>query len=103
MLTVWTKNIKDEEEKKRFQNKIFSSKEILDRQKEILKEIECEDLEKHETGIKVYDCPNWSYRQAHINGFKACLKIVDKLITLDPKETNDREHTRPSTTRLPAD
>lgn len=81
----WTKNIKDEEEKTRFTNTLLHTKTVFRRMKEILKEYE-EDLDSKETNLKTYEIPHWDHRQAHCNGYRQCLRQIDKLITLDQKE-----------------
>lgn len=88
MQIIWTKNIKDPEEKVRFENSLIGSRHVINRLKEILKEIEEEDLDRSEIDPKVYDSPSWSHKQAHKNGFRQALRIVDTIITLDPKERN---------------
>jgi len=85
MISAWTKHLKTEEDKERFKNKLKGSKVVLERLQELLDE-EKSGLETAEISSKIYDSPNWDYKQAHTNGFKAALKMVSKLITLDPKE-----------------
>lgn len=82
---TWTKNIKDEEEKTKFQNYLLHSKQLLDRLDEILVDYENE-LDAKETNLKTYEFPNWDYRQAHCNGYRQCVRQVRKLINLDPKD-----------------
>lgn len=83
MISAWTKNLKTEEEKERFKNQLLGSKAVLNRQQELLKEME-DDLDRVELNTNIYDKPNWDYRQADINGFRRALKAVNKLITIDP-------------------
>lgn len=85
MITAWTKHLKTEEEKERFRNSVLGSKQVLKRLQEILKEVEG-DLDNSELNTKIYDIPNWSYRQADMNGFRRCLKTIQKIITLDQKD-----------------
>ncbi len=85
MISAWTKHLKTEEDKERFKNKLKGSKVVLERLQALLDE-EKSGLESAEISSKIYDSPNWDYKQAHTNGFKAALKMVSKLITLDPKE-----------------
>jgi hypothetical protein len=89
MITKWTSHLKSEDEIKRFRNEILGSKNVLKRQLDILNEMK-EDAEQHELNTKVYDVPNWDYRQADVNGYKRCLKQISKLINLDQKENNDQ-------------
>lgn len=93
MITAWTKNCKSEEEKQQFVNSLNGSKIVLDRMKELLIEME-KDVEDTELSFKSYDTPNWAEKQAHKNGFKNAIRQINKLITLDQKETNEQS-TRP--------
>lgn len=85
MISAWTKNCKSAEESDRFKQHLVSSKTILDRLQELLNE-EKSSLEVAEISPSIYETPNWDYKQAHTNGFKAALKMVSKLITLDQKD-----------------
>lgn len=82
MISAWTKACKTPEEKKDLQNQINGSKVTLRRLQELLDEMKG-DVEQTELNTKLYDIPNWDYRQADMNGYKRCLKQVSKLITLD--------------------
>lgn len=82
MISAWTKHLKTEEEKVRFKSSVLGSKIVLERLQEIIKEVE-DDLDKTELNTKIYDIPNWDYRQADMNGFRRALKTIDKIITLD--------------------
>ena len=85
MISAWTKHLKSEEEKEKFKNSVLGSKVVLERLQNILKEIETEQ-DQIERSPKLYDMPNWDYRQAHLNGFKDCLLKVKFLINLDQKD-----------------
>lgn len=82
MLTKWTSHIKDQEEKKRFENSILGSKKVLERLKNITDELEL-DLNSAEINPKNYEIPNWDYRQAHNNGFRQCLSVYKKLLLIE--------------------
>lgn len=84
MITAWTKNCKSVEDKERFENQFKGSQAVLERLQELLDE-EKRGLEAAEISPKIYDTPNWDYKQAHTNGFKAALKLVGVLI--QTKET----------------
>lgn len=84
-LDIWTKNQSTVEDKENFKKTVLASRATLTRLKELLDE-EKAGLESAEVSPKIYETPNWDYKQAHTNGFKAALKMVSKLITLDPKE-----------------
>jgi hypothetical protein len=85
MYTVWTEHLTEKEDKENFQKGLHNCEWVLERLDEILKQKE-EALETNEVNPSAYDSPSWAYKQAHSNGFKHCLKIVRKLITLDQKE-----------------
>lgn len=88
MITAWTKNLKTEEDKEKFNKSLRASRFILERLQELLDE-EKSSLESAEISPKIYETPNWDYKQAHTNGFKAALKMVSKLITLDQEKRNN--------------
>lgn len=85
MISAWTKHLKTDQEKERFKNSVLGSRVVLDRLQSLMDE-EKADLENLENNPKLYDLPNWDYRQAHSNGFRAALKMVSKLINLDQQE-----------------
>jgi hypothetical protein len=82
MISKWTSHLKDPEEKQRFESSILGSKRVLERQKEIIDEM-ISELNIAETSPKNYEIPNWDYRQAHNNGFRQCLNVMRKLITIE--------------------
>lgn len=84
MISAWTKHLSGEE-KKRFQNEVLGSKQVLIRLQTILNEMrdEKEDLE---LSTDSYNSPNWDYKQADTNGYKRCLKQISKLIKLDDNQ-----------------
>ena len=84
MITAWTKHIKEVAEKERYQDSLKASKWILDRQTELLNEMD-DALQNQEISPKAYDNPNWDYKQAHCNGYKQAIRDVKRLINLDPK------------------
>jgi hypothetical protein len=81
MISAWTKHLK-EENKDQFRNEVLGSKQVLRRLQQLLDELK-EDVETLELNPKIYDIPNWDYRQADVNGYKRCLKQVMKIINLD--------------------
>ncbi len=82
MITAWTKHLKTEEDKDKFEKSIRSAKHILERLTEILTEAE-NDLNNSEISSRNYDTPNWDYKQAHVNGQKSTLRTIKRLINLD--------------------
>lgn len=87
MKTVWTSHISDPVEKVKYEKSLKHSRWILDRQLELLSDME-RDLDKQETSAATYDKPNWDYRQADNNGYRRCLNSIKALITLDQKDTS---------------
>lgn len=85
MISAWTRHIKNEDEKEKFKNEILRSKDVLQRLQDVLKEMES-DQDSIERNTKIYDLPNWDYRQAHLNGFKDCLNKINKILTLDQQD-----------------
>lgn len=85
MITAWTKHLKTDEDKQKFEKSVQSSKHVLERLTEILGEMESE-LNSSELSPKNYDAPNWHFKQAHVNGQKATLRTIKRIINLDPKE-----------------
>jgi len=83
MISAWTKHL-PEEDKERFKSSVLGSKIVLQRLQTLLDEMK-EDAEATELNPKIYDIPNWDYRQADTNGFKRALKLVSKIINLDPE------------------
>lgn len=85
MLTVWTKNLKTEEERTNFMNQVLGAKPVLERLVEILNEKE-EQLERSERTLDAYDNPNWAYKQAHKNGYLSVLQNLRDTINLDQQK-----------------
>ena len=84
MISAWTKHLKTEEEKAKFKNTVLGSKLVLNRLQDIVNEIE-QDLDNTELNTKIYDIPNWDYRQADMNGFRRAIKTIKKIITIEPQ------------------
>ncbi len=85
MITAWTKHLKTDEDKEKFTKSLKAARHVLDRLQALLDE-EKAGLESAEISPKIYEAPNWDYKQAHTNGFKAALRMVSKLITLDQEK-----------------
>ena len=85
MISAWTKHLSGEEQT-RFKNEVLGSKQVLRRLQTLLDEMK-EDVENVELSTKIYDIPNWEYRQADVNGYKRCLKQISKIINLDQGNT----------------
>ena len=82
MLTVWTEHLKTEEAKENFRGSVKGSRQVLDRLSEILDKEE-QIITNTETTPKTYDCHNWPALQADMNGYRRCLKKVQRIINLD--------------------
>lgn len=89
MISAWTKHLKNDTDKEQFKNQVQGSKLVLERLQDILKEVETEQ-DNIERSPKMYEIPNWDYRQAHLNGYKQCLSTIQRIINLDHKEQNER-------------
>jgi len=90
MISAWTKNLSSQDDQDKFKRHLLSSRVILERLQELLDE-EKNSLDAAEISPKIFDSPNWDYRCAYGNGFKAALKMVSNLIYIDPKEYNGRQ------------
>lgn len=82
MQTIWTSNLSDLKDKEDFKKRVYSSKDVLDRQKAILEQ-ELRTLERSEVSLRTYDTPNWDVKQAHMNGDRARIMWMLQLINLD--------------------
>jgi hypothetical protein len=101
MYSKWTEHL-PEEKKEAFAKFVRGSKEVLDRAIQILKQ-SLDSTERVELGTKWFDTPNWSHKQAYINGYKAGLTASMELLHLDQQEQNNERFVsggKPST-RLP--
>ena len=87
MITAWTKHLKTDEDKEKFNKSVHAARHVLKRLQELLDE-EKSSLESAEISPKIYESPNWDYKQAHTNGFKAALKMVSRIINLDQEKKN---------------
>jgi hypothetical protein len=89
MYTKWTQHLTDEEEKKRFQNQIWSAKPVLERLLLILDEQE-KSLDRSEIDPQSFSSPNWAYLQAFKNGDRFRLNYLKTLIDLDQQKEIDK-------------
>lgn len=85
MISAWTDHLKDPEEKERFKKQVLGSKAVLDRLQVLLNRIDA-DYDSTELNTKIYDLPNWDYRQADMNGGRRVIKTVSKIINLDQQD-----------------
>ena len=85
MYSLWTKNIKDPEEKVSFESSILGSKRVLNRLKDLIDE-ERKGVEFVEMDHKSFDTPNWTYKMAYFFGYAAALMWIRRLIDLDQQK-----------------
>jgi hypothetical protein len=87
MYSIWTRHLKDPEDKVHFEKNVRNSSWLLEHLKILINSLD-KDVERIESNTKVYDLPNWDYRQADMNGYRRALGQVQKLLDLDQKENN---------------
>lgn len=75
----WTKHLKDKEAED-FARFVRSSGPVLDRLKDIIKELDRSDAPDKKAD---YSNPSWAYRQADHNGFARAIKMINDLIGED--------------------
>jgi hypothetical protein len=85
MYLDWTSHISDQGEKERHEKYIRSCKPLLDQLVTIL-ENRKNSLERSELDSRMFDQPNWDYRQAFMNGKKSAISDLIKLINLDQQK-----------------
>jgi len=87
MISGWTKNLRTEEEKLRFQSSVIGAKPVLDRLNDLLTEAE-QQLDKGLMKESSYDSPNWALKAADRNGFIRAISTIKQLINLDQQKAN---------------
>lgn len=83
-ISAWTKHLADQTDKDNFNQKVRSSKVVLERLQQLMDE-ELSSIDRDEINVATYENPNWAYRQAHRNGFKNAIRKLN--ILLDQKDT----------------
>jgi len=78
MKASWFKGCKTKAEKDKVRQSIMSSRESLDRLKEIL-----EPMLKDASPTTDYDCPSWAFKQADRLGHNRALTTVLELLNID--------------------
>lgn len=91
MYSIWTKHLRDQQDKDQYTKSLRNSKWILEDLDKILVSMK-DELDTLETNPKTYDIPNWDYRQAHNNGYRQCLNLIRKLIIIEHKDPNAGQH-----------
>lgn len=84
MITAWANHLPDDK-KEEFLKYISRSKRVLNRLKDLFTE-DLKGLDNKETSVENFDLPNWDYRQAYANGYKAALKKYIRLVDLDQQK-----------------
>lgn len=93
MISKWTQHLTNPEEKQRFEQSILGARHVLERLGQIVDE-ELSNLDQKECNVKVFEQPNWEYRQAHMLGYRAFARVMKTI--LDLGDDNDRtKFTRP--------
>lgn len=98
MYTRWTSHLRTEEEKESFRKEIYSAKRVLERLAQIINEDE-EMLDRSEQDQRIYEVPNWDYRQAHKNGNRQYMQAVRLLTDLDQQKGSINDTESPRTER----
>ena len=76
---VWTKHIKDVEERTRFESNLRNNTLLLGRLRDILQD-KLDSLDKEEVSSEDYDSPSWAFKQANRLGRKAEIKSLMDLL-----------------------
>lgn len=79
MYTDWTKHLKDEQDKKDFERTVQGSSQALNRLLDLITEYQ-DTISLSENDIRIFDQPNWEYRQAFKNGQRCSLQKIRDLI-----------------------
>jgi len=82
---MWTAHLQTDEEKQRFRNQLYGSREVLERLFKLVETKENE-LGAAERNQSAYENPNWAYLQAHRNGYASFAKAMKNLLTLDQQK-----------------
>lgn len=76
---IWTSHLKSQKEKKEFEELLrLTNRQVLERLDQILDSYQV-SIDKNETSLKQYDSPSWPYLQAHQNGMRQGLSMVQDL------------------------
>mgnify|MGYP000414365346 CR=1 FL=1 len=85
MYSAWTAHLTDKE-KENFKDRLIRNKDLFDRMSEIM-DMELNSMETVELSPKAFETPSWSHKQAFFNGYKACIKTLNKLTDLRKDQT----------------
>ena len=84
MKTTWTKGLK-EDEAKEVKSDFLAANLLFERMTHML-ESKMATMDRAGRSEKLYDCPNWTYRQADICGYNRALAEIISLITNETRE-----------------
>lgn len=82
MYSEWTIHLKTEKEKTDYKESLKRAKWVLDDLKAIF-DMRINSLDRNELTLKQFDNPNWAYKQAFNNGFRAAMEVCRKYVDLD--------------------
>lgn len=75
----WTKNLKTQDEKDKFTSLVVNNRILLGRLLEIIDD-KIDSLERAECSQETYQNPAYASWQAHVNGKRASLKDIRRLL-----------------------
>ena len=75
----WVRHLTSEAERKEFTDTVLHDTLVLGRLRTILED-RIQSMETQEHSLSSYDLPSWGYKQAHLNGRKAELTAILKLL-----------------------
>lgn len=85
MYSIWTQHLETAEDKARFLGAVEGAQPVLEVLAELIYRKQTE-LERSEKSLKSYDNPNWSHKQAHLNGYDSACDAIINILTSRPKE-----------------
>jgi hypothetical protein len=80
MKTTWTKGLSDQQDADEVRASFKSAKLLRLRLAEIL-ETKMSEKERTSLDAEGYDCPNWAYKMADLQGYKRALAEIISLIS----------------------
>ncbi|MBV1929281.1 MAG: hypothetical protein KUG81_07195 [Gammaproteobacteria bacterium] len=76
MKTIWVQHLKDPQERAKFKQTLKNSRTAIDKLREIVYNSTKEQKEAD------YDCPSWSHKQAHLNGYNEAIQSFLEVLDL---------------------
>lgn len=77
--SAWLKHLGSQDEQKKFEEQVRSSHRVLSRLSELIDEA-LDGIQIKETKEGTYKDPSWAFYQAHLNGKRASLLELRKLL-----------------------